>query len=195
MNRLQYVLNFDDDDLAANRAGDFSSDQIERLKTAQARSMPVFWGMCMSVFIMLVIGFVFRGFILDMLVLFAPIAGIFALLEYLLSYRAYHRDFEYGVASIQGQLQFLQPKDALLSAERSPVGIRVGDVSFLLLPPQVDVFREGDIYILYYAPRTNSLLSAEKVMSYGRPVEFDEVEYSDELSSNMPMQLKQNRGH
>ena len=121
----------------------------------------------MSAFVVaaLVLALLLDGIGLAIFGVIALLGAVLGIVEYFTGYATYRRDLDSGVASIQGQLHYVQRGNTVLNIEPHPSGIRVGDETFLLLELQVEAFTPGAIYVLYYAPRTHTLLSAEKVFS------------------------------
>ncbi|MDQ7024089.1 MAG: hypothetical protein Q9P44_00875 [Anaerolineae bacterium] len=188
MNDLETILDFDTEELSTNRAGKLSSYQRTKLERSRLHSLFVLILMCAFVVVVLMVGLFFGGIILAIFGITALLCAILGLVEYFLGYDTYRRDINSEIASIQGQLHYVRRSNTILGIETHPSAIRIGDVSFLLLVHQVEAFQEGDIYSVYYAPRTHTLLSAERIMRYDTPDEIaDEAYIADDMQDHRPL--------
>lgn len=163
-NNLQQALDFTDDDLQANRDGKLSPKQRMKLESAQKGSFRALWVMAIITLAALILGVFVGGIVLIMLGTIALLLSIMALVEYLNSYRAYDHDLKLPtIETVQGLLEYMMRENSAFDGMTHPAGIRIGDMKFLLLDDQVLSFEEGEVYVLYYAPATQTLLSAEQV--------------------------------
>lgn len=160
---LQQALNFTEEDLEANRDGKLSDQQRIKLETARRGSFRVLWVMTIITLFSGFLGFSLGGIGFMAFASIALLLAILALVEYLTSYRAYHHDLDAPRIEIaQGMIDYVRDGGSnLLDTELRPSGIRVGSIKFLLMEDQALMFEEGEVYILYYAPATQRLLSAE----------------------------------
>lgn len=179
MNDLHRAIDFTTDDLNANRQGLLSPKQREQFSHRQQRSQRFLTGVALIVALMLV-GAVLLGTLgIIVLGIIALILGVLGIIEYWIGYQTYTRDLQYNqVEAIQGVVRYVWRGESALGIATSPSGIRVGDMQFLLLEDQARAFIEGDIYVLYYAPSTHTLLSAEQIYLRDTVMEHDvEVAY------------------
>ena len=161
---LQEALNFTDEDLQANRDGKLSEKQREKLEIAQQRSFRVLWVMTFIILASLLLALVSGTYGLIALGTIALLLAIMALMEYLTSYRAYQHDLNLKtIETAQGLLEYIMRENTSFDGMTHPAGIRIGELKFLLLQDQTTSFLEGEIYSIYYAPATQTLLSAEAV--------------------------------
>jgi len=161
---LQAVINFDADDLLANKQGHLSHHQREQLGARQKRSLRLLMTVA-GVVALMVVGAVLLGNLgIIVLGVMALILAVMAVVEYMVGYQTYTRDLNANYAeTIQGMVHYIWRGDSIMGIETRPSGIRIGDVQFLLMEDQARAFIEGEIYVLHYAPSTHTLLSAEHI--------------------------------
>lgn len=162
---LMRALRFSPDDLAANRAGQLSEVQLYHLRVRRRQSIAIGLGM-MLFFVITATLLIFMGSrsgspILTLIGIgvtlgTAAIGGIFARFWFRLG-----ADIAGGrVFSITGPLErVVKP----VSRRVMNYMIRVGEVEVFISKEAFDVFEHQQIYTLYRAPYTGTLLAAERV--------------------------------
>ena len=185
MDELQQVINFTDADLKANIEGRLSFAQREKLHSRKERSLKLLLSVAGIIAIMLTIAVLIGNMGFVVFGIMALITGVLALVEYLVGYQTYNRDLESSqIETIQGVVHYIWRGDSIMGIETKPSGIRVGDVQFLLMEDQARAFLEGEIYALYFAPATHSLLSAKQLILEDTTLASDaEVAYWEESAS------------
>lgn len=165
MNELQHVLNFTDADLKANSAGHLSSAQRAKLRSRQQRSLRLLVGVTGIIALLLCAALLIGKMALIVFGVMALIMAVLALVEYVIGYQTYSRDLSASrIETIQGIVHYIWRGDTALGIETRASGIRIGDMQFLLMEDQARAFTEGEIYLVYLAPATHTLLSAERVL-------------------------------
>lgn len=165
--RLMEALAFDEDDLAANQAGELSSRQVarlnrEQLSTGLGGALVLVFGI---VIVSLVMGTVnFALMTLPALVILIAISAFFLGLSAVIwsrSRKLYADLVDRWVAEIEGRV------DLSVRAGQNAASyyLRVGDgedsVRFTVKQRAFLAFKNGDPYRIYYARRSKRLLSAE----------------------------------
>lgn len=186
--RLMEALAFDEDDLAANQAGEFSSRQVARLNREQfstglGGALVLVFGI---IIVSLVMGAVnFALMTLPILVILIAISAFFLGLSaviWLRSRKLYADLVDRWVAEIEGRV------DLSVRAGQNAASyyLRVGDgedsVRFTVKQRAFLAFKNGDPYRIYYARRSQRLLSAEWL----RENDDNLLEAQDEAASEEP---------
>jgi len=162
MTNLAQLLQFDQNDLAANRKGYLTQAQHERLSQGQASALTVSLFMGAAVVISLFAGVLFGGLVLAVCGSLSLLGGLLTLIEIYSGQHSYGQDLDSGqVESIQGRVVVRQKED--LHGTGYYYDLSVGDIRFRLNEVQAQAFATGDTYILYYTPRSRVLLSAERI--------------------------------
>lgn len=163
---LMQALGFDAADLDANRAGTFSDMQLYRLRLRRARAIAIGWSILLaSAFAAALLIFMgsredgspiltFIG--IGITICCAALGGVFA--RYWLRLSADIREQRVQVS--RGTLErVIKP----VSRRVFNYMIRVGQAEVFVSKEAFDVFEHQRSYILYRAPYTGTLLSAERV--------------------------------
>lgn len=180
-NALQQALDFTDEDLQANRDGKLSDKQRMKLESAQKGSLRALWVMAIITVASLLVAIVFGGYGLIAFGCIALILAILALVEYLTSYRAYQHDLTVPkIETAQGLVEYVMRENTAFDGMTHPSGIRIGEMKYLLLEDQTTSFVEGEVYIVHYAPATQTLLSAEQAFITD-DVDEGEIAYWDDV--------------
>lgn len=165
VNDLQQALNFSDDDLNANRNGALSEMQMYQLRVQRRRG--IFTGVLILLVVALIATlFIFFGGQNDSPILTvigigitlcnAALTGIFG--RYWLRLTGDIRRGE--VNALQGELvRVVKP----VTRRVANTLIRIDEVELLVNRTTFDAFQHKQRYILYRAPYTGILLSAERV--------------------------------
>lgn len=185
MDELQQVINFTDADLKANVEGHLSFAQREKLHSRKERSLRLLVAVAGGISILLTIAILSGTIGIIVFGIMAFIMGVLALVEYMVGYQTYNRDLETSqIETIQGVVHYIWRGDSVMGIETRPSGIRVGDVQFLLMEDQARAFIEGEVYALYFAPATHTLLSAQQLILEDMPLASDaELAYQEESAS------------
>lgn len=178
---LQEVINFDADDLLANKQGHLSPRQRDQLLDRQKRSLNLLMRVAGIVSLMILGAVLLGNWGIIVLGVMALILAIMAGVEYMVGYQTYTRDLNANhVETIQGIAHYVWRGDSIMGIETRPTGIRIGDEQFLLMEDQARAFIDGEIYAVHYAPATHTLLSAEQINLQSTPsteVDDDEIAY------------------
>jgi hypothetical protein len=182
-NYLQQALNFTEEDLRANRDGELSAEQRIKLEISRRGSLRVLWIMTAIALLSVAIGFFQGGMGAIGFGSIALLLAILGLVEYLTTYRAFQHDLTLAkIETAQGVIDYLRSGGSnLLDTELRPSGIRLGDMKFLLMEDQAMTFEDGEVYILYYAPATQRLLSAERAFVQ-EDIDEGEILYYEETA-------------
>jgi hypothetical protein len=159
---LMLTLNFNGDDLSANRAGQLSDRQREHLRR-ERRSAVLFYAAALIFAPLLMAFFIWReGEILPL-----PLLGfIFVALEVILlvvMLTVWHRrsaDLHSGrVATIGG---YTELRYQMRGGQKLPV-LRVDEHDFIVPRHKLESFKDGGYYQLYYLPTSRIILSAAPI--------------------------------
>ncbi|MBN8638753.1 MAG: hypothetical protein J0M07_25790 [Anaerolineae bacterium] len=153
---LMRALNFTEDDLALNAAGQLSAAQIERLKTQ--RSTTAILAVALSVIVggLLLFANVYARSLAPLVmmvlifILFTVVTGIIPALQMT-------RDLQAGVQVAEGRVEL----DTIARRRRTTYVVKLNGQKFKVRKMTFLAFKNGDPYRLYYAPHSRTILSAE----------------------------------
>lgn len=203
--RLMEALAFDEDDLAANQAGEFSGRQIARLnRDRRSLALGVAIILLVGFFaMMLALGAVDFAFLTPaILVILVGMSATFIGLSAFIWARSARTSAdlrENRAAEVEGRV------DLSVRAGQNAASyyLRVGDKRFTVKQKAFLAFKNGDPYRIYYAPRSKRILSVEwlrenddnlleapDTAASGEP-ERGEADASDEIGEMNQQQLSE----
>lgn len=175
---LMSALKFDDDDLAANIAGNFSVAQVQRLKrrrVAQAITIAVICAII--VLVVLLMATVSVQTAPPLLILTALFGGLALLFGTITSIQV-TRDLQDGIKVIEGRVQL----DMTPAQNSATYYVKVEGKKFKVKKAAFLAFKNGDPYRIYYAPHSKTILSVEW-MRDDNPFEED----ADQRGEDVPL--------
>jgi len=158
--RLMAAFAFDEDDLEANEAGQLSQNQIIRLKSLRNKTLTDL--MILSLLCIVAVGILMGVTVTISATIPAFIVGIFAIgtlfIIYNLKARRLLADIhENCVAQAEGRVDL-----SLKAKQNDPkYFIHIDNMHFSLKESLFLLFKNGDPYRIYYAPRSKRILSVE----------------------------------
>lgn len=158
---LAEALNFTDDDLAANRAGNLAEPQRARLRT---RSIVSVGGNALLTLGLAAIGLwvVTLGYLLVAGALFALAAGLFWLGRTGNAQLDAERNAG-AVASVRGEAHLSADEYPNPNGTVTEFVLSIGDEAFVLPRHIFAAFEDGTHYAVYYLPKARLVLSAEEI--------------------------------
>lgn len=185
---LRKIFDFDEDDLAANRACRLSPGQAKRIREAELLNTRIFVGTGIVLLLIVVInayvvvsstikqgGSFSTASQNDMINLVTGIGIPGLLLGFFAwgSFKIAAGKVDHSVRQVRGKVDFLKAEK--LFSEKRPNGsmsyrtvaiyeLRVGKVNFENVNQKImDIMEAGDIYAFYYINDTKDILSAEQI--------------------------------
>ncbi len=153
---LMRALNFTEDDLALNAAGQLSAAQLNRLKTQ--RTSTAILAVALSVIVggLLLFANVYARSLAPLVmmvlfvILFTVVTGIIPAVQMT-------RDLQAGVQVAEGRVEL----DTIARRRRTAYVVKLDGQKFKVRKMTFLAFKNGDPYRIYYAPHSRTILSAE----------------------------------
>ncbi len=164
---LARALNFIEEDVSANREGRMTVMQYAKLRHYikdelkwSIVGIPFFVGLILLLGFSLSTGRGVVDFAAGVIYLLAFLAAVVLVRLVLSIRRGYLADLNEGrIKAVQGKVTINRTEDG----SRILIPIEDGCIGFNISREAASVFREGEVYRIYYAPRCHYLLSAESV--------------------------------
>ena len=147
---LMRALNFTEDDLTLNAAGQLSAAQINRLKTQRTTTATV------AVALSVIVGALYARSLAPLVmmvlifVLFTVVTGIIPAVQMT-------RDLQAGVQVAEGRVEL----DTIPRRKRTVYLVKLDGQKFKVQKMTFLAFKNGDPYRIYYAPHSRTILAAE----------------------------------
>jgi hypothetical protein len=154
---LMVALDFDDDDLAANKSGEYSDHQIAELKRRRTWQAIIFSLTTVVVSLLALVSTTSAPTLLLPMLFFLGLFMVWSLLAGGIGVVRFTRDLRTGIKAAEGRVGL----DMNPSQNTSAYFVKLDERKFKVKKAIFLAFKNGDPYRIYYAPHSKTILSVE----------------------------------